>query len=406
MRRRRFLGAAAATLFAGRAFADSHPSLAGFDELMTAALAKYRIPGAALAIAQGGGLVYARGFGYASVEEKRPVEPTDLFRIASISKPLTAVAIMQLVERGKLTLETKAWEFLELGEPADERWKRITLRHLLQHTGGWDRDRSFDPMFASARIASGLGTPQPAEPAHIIRYMLRQPLEHDPGSRFAYSNFGFCLLGRVIERASGGAYEKYVQEEVLAPLGIKRMRIGRTLPEQRAPGEVSYYDDFSGPAVVGRIGSHVPAPYGTFYLEAMDSHGAWIGSAIDLVRFGQAFVDPERCPILKPVSIAAMVARPEGEPGYVGGKPREPYYGLGWDLRTTRSGLNMWHTGSLRGTSTLLLRRFDGKTWAVLFNQRNAPDGGRLSGKLDRPLHETANRVTDWPKVDQYPRML
>jgi N-acyl-D-amino-acid deacylase len=408
VKRREFLGGSLAGLggFLLRPALAEAP-LAGFDEAMFAAMEKYRIPGAALAIADEGRLVYARGFGFASVEEKRAVQPTDLFRICSISKPLTAVAIMQLVERGRITLETRVWEFLELGKPSDRRWKQITLQHLLQHTGGWDRDRSFDPMFASLRVAGALAAPMPAEPAHIIRYMLRRPLEHDPGSRFAYSNFGYCLLGRVIERASGGAYEKYVKEEVLAPLGIKRMRIGKTLPEQRAPGEVSYYDDRMTAAVVGRIGERVPQPYGGFYLEAMDSHGGWLGSAVDLARFGAAFVDPERCPLLKPESVAAMFARPEGGAGYAaGGAPREPFYGLGWILRTVRGGLNVWHTGSLRGSSTLLLRRFDGKVWAVLFNQRNAPDGARLSDKVDRPLHEAANRVAEWPKSDQFPRLL
>src|SRR5262249_31395645 len=169
------------------------------------------------------------------------VESTALFRIGSISKPITAVAILQLVERGKLSLDAGVWELLRLSEPSDRRWKRVTIRHLLQHTGGWDRDESIDPMFRSAEIARALRVPQPATPAHIIRYMLGQRLDFDPGSRFAYSNFGYCLLGRVIETVSGAAYETHVQEHVLAPLGITRMRLGKTLPAERAAGEVAYY---------------------------------------------------------------------------------------------------------------------------------------------------------------------
>ena len=92
--------------------------------------------------------------------------------------------------------------------------------------GGWDRDKSFDPMFIPIKIAKTFGTEPPANQEQIIRYMLTQPLDFDPGEREAYSNFGYCVLGRVIEKVSGKPYGKYVQEEVLAPLGIHDMRLG------------------------------------------------------------------------------------------------------------------------------------------------------------------------------------
>ena len=86
------------------------------------------------------------------------MEPTSLFRIASVSKPFTAAAVLQLVEHGKLKLDDKAFDVLQLQEPKgvpfDERWKKVTILHLLHHTGGWNRDRKggFDPMFISPRI--------------------------------------------------------------------------------------------------------------------------------------------------------------------------------------------------------------------------------------------------------------
>ena len=76
---------------------------------------------------------------------------------------------------------------------------------------------------------------------NVIRYMLSRPLDFDPGTRYAYSNFGYCVLGRLIEKLSGVAYEKFVQEKVLAPAGIKRMRLGASLDGKQAPGEVRYY---------------------------------------------------------------------------------------------------------------------------------------------------------------------
>jgi len=389
----------------------ARPELASFDELMTTFVQEQQVPGAALAVTQDGRLVYARGFGLADRERQEAVQPTALFRIASISKPITAVAVLQLVERKKLALDARVWDLLKLPEPSDARWKQVTILHLLQHTGGWDRDKSGDPMFRSLLVARTLRVSPPAEPHHIIRYMLDRPLDFDPESRSAYSNFGFCLLGRVIERVSGLAYENYVRQEVLAALGIYRMRLGKTLPTQRVAGEVAYYANKgrTAPAAVGSIGERVPSPYGAWSLEAMDSHGGWLASAVDLVRFAAAFDVPAACKILRPESIATMFARPDGAAGHeTGGKPKVAYYGCGWSVRPIgRQGeANTWHTGSLDGTSTLLVRRYDGKNWAVLFNTRNGPDGKRLSGKIDRSIHKAAERVRSWPDTDQFPQLL
>jgi N-acyl-D-amino-acid deacylase len=394
---------------------SADPGLASFDRLMTSFVQEHQVPGAALAVTKDGRLVYARGFGYADVDRKEPVQPTALFRIASISKPLTAVAALQLAERGKLRLDDKVFDLLKLkpilepGARLDPRLREVTVLQLLRHTGGWDRQKSFDPMFRPLIIARAAGVPPPAGPEAIIRYMMGKPLDFDPGSDYAYSNFGYCLLGRVIEVVSKQPYEEYVRKEVLAPLGIRRMRLGHTLPARRAPDEVHYYDEKqrTARAVVGDIGRQVPLPYGAWYLEAMDSHGGWIASAVDLVRFASAFDDPQRCPILRPASIRIMFGRPEGRAGYAAdGKPKAPYYGCGWMVRPVgdKGASNDWHTGSLDGTSTLLVRRHDGLDWAVLFNNRNGPKGEVLSGAIDRLVHEAADAVKTWPRTDLFPK--
>jgi N-acyl-D-amino-acid deacylase len=382
-------------------------ALAPFDRLMASFVEHTRSPGAALAVTRAGRLVYARGFGLADRRCRRPVQPTDLFRIASISKSITAVAVLQLVERGRLSPTTRVRAFLRLPEPADRRWNDVTVLHLLRHTGGWDRDQSFDPMFRSVEIARARKTAPPAGPHEIIRYMLDRPMDFDPGTRYAYSNFGYCLLGRVIEQASGQGYEEYVQANVLRPLGICRMRLGKTLPELRAPDEVTYYDacGHTGPAVVGNLGQETPVPYGAFYLEAMDAHGGWIASAVDLVRFASAFDVPHACKILSPASIEMMFARPEGAAGFESdGKPKAAYYACGWMVRPGAAGSppNTWHTGGLSGTSTLLVRRRDGLNWAVLFNTDRGPDGKRLAGLIDPLVHRAADEVTSWPEIDLF----
>src|SRR5712691_4581695 len=128
-----------------------YPELASFDELMTTFAKEQQVPGAVLAVTKDSRLVYARGFGLADRQRLQAVQPTALFRIASLSKPITAVAVLQLVERTKLTLDAKVWDVLTLPEPSDARWKQVTILHLLQHTGGWDRDKSFDPMRSEER---------------------------------------------------------------------------------------------------------------------------------------------------------------------------------------------------------------------------------------------------------------
>jgi len=246
------------------------PRLAAFDQLVEGLLQKYDVPGAALAVVKDGRLVLARGYGLADKEQHQPVQPDSLFRIASLSKPFTSVAILTLVERGKLRLEDRAFALLGLGKPSDPRLEKITIRELLQHAGGWDRETSFDPMFIPFRAAKAVGAPAPASCETVIRYMLTQPLQSDPGTAYRYSNFGYCVLGRVIEKVSGQSYEAYVRSAVLAPIGITRMRIGHTLPGERAPGEVRYYDFPGAPLVRSVFPAHpgqVPQPYGGWHMK-------------------------------------------------------------------------------------------------------------------------------------------
>jgi len=426
LRRRALLGAAAATALLGAAVparalirktpavpasGATHPELSAFDELMAEFVADRRVPGAALAITRAGRLVYARGFGIADLERGETVQPASLFRLASVSKPFTAVAVLQLAERGRLDLDAGAWALLGLAEPRDPRWKRVTVRHLLQHTGGWDRAAGFDPMFSHARVASALGVSLPLEAGDFIRYMLGQPLDFEPGSREAYSGFGYCLLGRVVERASGLAYGEYVRRELLAPLGIRRMRLGRTLREDRQPGEVAYYDEQGrvGPAVVGAIGAPAPLPYGRWALESMDAHAGWLGSAVDLARFAAAFDSPAACKVLGADAIATMFARPDGPAGYeADGQPRAAYYGCGWRVRPFgRLGQShSWHNGSMAGSAALVARGYDGTNWAAAFNTRSGPDGALLDVEIERLLHRAARSVREWPALDRFSELL
>jgi N-acyl-D-amino-acid deacylase len=408
--RRQFLKNVAASslgLSAGVAAVSEKKALeAAFDGEMEAFMSARNVPGGALAVVQGKRLVHAKGYGSANRENRTPVRPESLFRIASISKPFTAVAVLQLVEKGRLKLDQPAFDLITSDlcgvKAVDPRLDKITIQQLLQHTGGWDRDKSFDPMFRSKIIADKQGVPCPPGPKDIICYMMGQRLDFDPGSRYAYSNFGYAVLGRVIEKVSGVPYEKYVQQSVLAPLGITRMRLGST--KESRPGEVTYYTPRGGTTKSLFEDKKVPWPYGGFYLEAMDAHGGWIASAIDLARFAAALDDPGSCPLLQSSTLETMYARP---PAPVGrdkdGRPTPTYYGCGWMVRPVgnKGRANYWHNGSLAGTSTLLVRRSDGLSWAAVFNQRS--DDDKLPDTaIDPALHRAADSTAAWPATDLF----
>ncbi|MHB1036623.1 MAG: serine hydrolase domain-containing protein [Pirellulales bacterium] len=383
------------------------PSLESYDRLIPAFMRKWGLPGGAVAVVKNGRLVLARGYGLADVERRERVLPDSLFRLASVSKPITAVALLKLAEQGRVRLDAKVFDVFAARYPlpkepaADRRLAEIRIDQLLHHTAGFDSGRGFDPMFRSVEAAEVMGVRPPATSDAIIRYMLWRPLDYSPGQRFAYSNFGYCLLGRVIEQATGRSYEESVRELVLKPCGIERMRLGRTRLAERVPGEVRYYPDGESDlarSVFPGEANGVPWPYGGFYLEAMDSHGGWIGSAVDLARFVTA-VDGRRGPaLLKPESIAQMVARPE-PPVSVGAAA---YYGLGWNIRPVGKVANWWHNGSLPGTSTLLVRAAEGLSWTVVFNARPRENLGPFNAEMDQLLWQAAREVRAWPEHDLF----
>jgi CubicO group peptidase (beta-lactamase class C family) len=376
------------------------PGLESFDKLMTGFLAEHDGVGAALAVTRNGKLVYARGFGWADRDARVKAAPDSLFRIASLSKSITAAAVLQLVERGKLRLTDTPFTMLKIspvlqpGTTPDPRLAKITILELLQHRGGFDRDKSLDPMFQSVNFAKLCGVPSPAMQGDIIRVMAGRPLDFDPGEKFAYSNFGYCVLGRMIESAGGDGYEGYIRKNIFGPMKIAHIRLGRTLLKDRAPGEVMYYtaNDDAGRSVFAPVGQKVPEPYGAWCVEAMDSHGGWIASAPELVKFASAWDDPDAEKVLSRKSVAAMFDRPPVL------KPEAVWYGCGWDVRDVgRERINTWHTGLLPGTSTLMVRRSDGLDWVVLFNQDRDKDGKVLSDLIDPLVHQAADAVKRWP---------
>jgi len=314
---------------------------------------------------------------------------------------VTAAAVLRLVEQGRLSLDAPAFALLPHLTPlpnatVDPRLATITVRHLLEHAGGWDRALSFDPMFRSTEVATATNTPVPASADAVVRYMRGQPLDFTPGTRYAYSNFGYAVLGRIIERVTGSSYKRFVQDAVLTPAGVSRMRLGRSLYADRASDEVRYYDRGTLNSVFPGGGA-VSAPYGGFNLEAMDAHGGWVASTIDLLRFATA-VDrlPTRPDVLSAATIDLMTARPPS-PLWDGSAF---HYGLGWLVRPAEG--NWWHDGSLPGTASILVRTGTGLAWVALFNARETTAGSTFQGEIDGAMWQAVGGVTAWPSHDLF----
>ncbi len=372
-----------------------------FQRVVPALLSKWDIPGGAVALARDGAVVLSKGYGLADKTGSVPVTAASLFRVASLSKPVTAAAVLKLRESGLLDLEARVFDILSDVEPppgasVDPRLADVTVLDLLRHSGGWDRNASFDPMFRSREIAEVLGVPPPADAAAVIRFMKGQPLDLDPGAKYAYSNFGYCLLGRIIEKITGQSYEAYVREAILIPAGAAGLRLGRSLAADRAEGEVAYYDH-AGAALAASVfaagPAFVPWPYGGFALEPMDAHGGWLASAADLLDFLLA-VDGRASPpdVLQEATIDLMIARPPLAE-YQGSAV---FYALGWQIRPTGGDANWWHTGSLPGTSAIMVRTAGRTAWVALFNSRPA-NADAFFNELDSELWRAVNGVTEWP---------
>ncbi|MET9340929.1 MULTISPECIES: serine hydrolase domain-containing protein [unclassified Nonomuraea] len=378
--------------------------LAAFDKTMQKYMSERSIGCGQLAVARKGKLLAARGYGFYrpnttdSVARIARVQPTSLFRVASLSKSLTAAAILRLAQDGKFTLTTPVTTLLGLSAAADPRLEQVTLWRLMQHTGGWDRAVSKDPLWLDATISASLDAPLPISHADIVKYVTAKPLDFDPGSKMSYSNYGYMLLGRIIEKVSGQSYESYVRSKLLAPLGIDRMTLGRSLRAEMSPSEVSYSSKYTNKSVVDSSGAVVPYPYGGFNMPNQDANGGWVASAVDMVRWASAF-DASGA-VLNATSISRAFAKPE-----IGVSGDGWWYGCGWYVRTWGNGLNTWHTGSMPGTFTLLVRNAAGVTWCVQFNRREE-EGSPDFDVIDRLMWQAHDTVTSWPTTDLYPKYL
>jgi CubicO group peptidase (beta-lactamase class C family) len=335
---------------------------------------QFSVPALSVAISRNGQFVYDEAGGMADKEHALQVNTGNLFRIASVTKPITSVTIFSLIEKGKLNLTDKVFGPSGIfgdkyGKPPYKQYVTdITVDNLLTHTsGGWPNGPD-DPMFQHDGW----------DHDKLITWTIGNlPLTYPPGQHWAYSNFGYCVLGRVIEQVTGQPYADYVQANILASCGITDMRIAGNTLHQRAPNEVVYY------------GQYNENPY-NMNVTRMDSHGGWIASPSSLVQFLDHVDGFGNMPsLLKPETIRIMTTPSPVYPNTNGAA-----YARGWMVRNNGAG-NWWHSGSLPGSTTIMVRTATGLCWAALTNTRTEPSSD-IDAALDQMMWNMARSVPEW----------
>jgi len=374
---------------------SSGTEFAGVEKTVNAFLRKWSIEGASIAIAKDGKLVFAHGFGYSDTTSRIETQPYSQFRIASISKLVTAIGVMKLREEGKLSLTDSVFGpggILNdpfFGVPKDKRVYRINVAELLSHEAGWTQ-RYGDQMFMPLVVAEKMHVKPPVDTKTIVKFALEKNLHYTPGSGKAYSNLGYSILGLVIEKVSGMAYEDFCRQTILEPLGILDMKIAGNLPSEKAPFEVTYYepaDVVLKPSIYG-TGELVPPSYGGNDIRALGAAGAWVATAPDLMRLLLA-VDgfKTRPDILSDESIRFMTDNENG------------YAPVGWKA-TVMDG-TWWRTGSFPGSAGMMKRQSDGISWVVLFNS-SAWNGPEIYSYINNMMSRAISKIDLWPDYDLF----
>ncbi|MEM1133711.1 MAG: serine hydrolase domain-containing protein [Pseudomonadota bacterium] len=309
------------------------------DDIAERFLTTHDIPGAVIGIAVPGQPYDIRAYGLADQETARPMQIGDRFRLASLSKPVTATVVQRLIASDpELDLDMPlAKGFREFGEVYDKRMMQITLRHLLQHSAGWDWSQDIDPFFLEAKELNQelkLRLQQLESCVPIANAMLEHSLQTDPGVAYSYSNIGYCWLELWIVHQTGERYE----------LAAKAL-----VPEIRS---LSLNNDV---VTVTHHGLSDEPDMAVENPNVMAAAGGWIGSAADYLPFAAA-----------PIGSAVF-----SKPDYAEG---EQYYGLGWRVWDRANGPFLTHYGAMPGVFSVVVRNREGATIVALFNGRPADD--------------------------------
>jgi CubicO group peptidase (beta-lactamase class C family) len=325
------------------------------EAAITATMTKAGIPGASVAIAVGGRLRFAQGYGHADLENGVPAKASTMYRLASVAKPITAVAVLKLAEEGRLDLDAPIQRMAPAF--AEKAWP-VTARQLLGHLGGVRHYRDDEPT----------NTTPCASMECSLAFFKGDPLVVEPGTRFVYSTYGYSLLGAAVEGAAGRSYLEYLRQAVFDPAGMASIRPDEVRPliPNRAQGYVRTEAGQVLNSDLADVSYKVPG-------------GGLIATASDVARFGAAL---QAGSLVSRESLQAMLTPQRETAGRATG------YGLGLNVATNGGRREAWHTGGQERVSTVVfLLPDEGASVAVLTNLEGV---GRELVALGRRLAEVA----------------
>lgn len=364
------------------------------DQTINKFIKQWEIEGVSVAISKDGKLVFAKGFGFADRDSSIVVEPFNLFRIASVSKLITAIGIMKLVDEDKLKLNDRVFgaggilNYEPYTNYVDKRAEDIEIIQLLNHSAGWTT-RWGDPLFIPHSIARQSNSEFPLSQEDIITFMLGRRLHFAPGTASYYSNLGFIILEKVIESVSGLKYEDYIKNEILYPLDVYDMKIGGSFMHEREHLEVKYYEPVDHILVekFDAFGEMVTESYGGNDIKTLGAAGGWIASSTDLLKILNALdYELDGFNILSKESLKLMT-----QIDTTGFQP------LGW--RAIKP--DMWYrTGTLAGMYAIMVRQSDGFSYVFLSNT-STWKGTTLSDDIQRMMKRLLGNVSDWKVIDE-----
>lgn len=261
---------------------EEKKELAAVDAVIRQFMVEKGIGAVTFALSKDGKLLHDRAFGWADADLKKPLQPGVRMRVASMTKPVVMAAIKTLITDGKLKEGDLVFPLLELGnykeaKGCDERWQKVTIQHLIEHKPGWDRDVSGDFTNSTQQMCDDFKVKlNELTPEHMVRFGLTRKFDFEPGERYAYCNFGYILLVRVIEKVSGKKFMDYLHATVGKTAGVESFSLSASDARDRQAGEIwyCYHPEHPRP--------EVPLSFRT---DARDGAGVLACTAADYCRF-------------------------------------------------------------------------------------------------------------------------
>lgn len=354
-------------------------------------MTRSELNGVSVAIIDQERLVFSRSYGYANREEGITATPEHLFRVASVSKLITSIAVMKLVEDGLLNLSDPVFgengffneeQYLDIRDP---KLRDITIQNLLNHTSGWSQIYG-DPAFNPLLIARLMEAEPPATLDTYLKFVVSRRLHYTPGTIFSYSNIAYMFLGAIIEKVTGKKYEDFVRYQILFPNGIFDMYLAKNHFEDKYFNEVKYYEHDGTQKILSSNGDsvYVSKIYGGNDIELLGAAGGWVASAPELAKLMTLIDGFDKVPdLLLPATIDMMTNN------------LSP---MGW---SETSGGKWNRTGNFSGTVAMLHRSPDGLQWVFLSNTSNW-QGPRFYEEINRTMQRLTKKVIRWPNHDLF----